>query len=138
MAQRRASRQAASRKAAASAAARFREREDRLEQLAAAFLNSHDAMDRIGEKYERKRAALARQEEAELAAERSRAGHVVRTVVEDLGVAKREAAERLMISPRQVTEALKQAGDPEPGHDVESGAVETPDEGGEDDAALAG
>ncbi len=138
MAQRRASRQAASRKAAASAAARFREREDRLEQLAAAFLTSQDAMDRIGGKYERKRAAIARQEEADLAAERSRAGRIVRTIVEDLGVAKREAAERLTISPREVTEALKQAGDPKPAADVASGAVEAPEAGGEDDAALAG
>ena len=110
MAQRKASRQAASRRAAAAAAARFREREEKLEQLAADFLDAQESIERIGAKYEQKRAALARQQEAEEAAERARGGRAVRQMVTGQGVPKREAAERLTVSLRQVNEALSEAG----------------------------
>ena len=131
MAQRKASRQAASRRAAAAAAARFREREEKLEQLAADFLDAQESIERIGAKYEQKRAALARQQEAEEAAERARGGRAVRQMVTGQGVPKRDAAERLTVSLRQVNEALSEAGTaPSAGDDdVAQTAEEVPADG---------
>ncbi len=136
MSKRKTSRSATARAAATERAARFMEREQDLVKLAADVLDAGARLDEIGAKYAERRAALEAEQRQEEAAVRQDAGRAAARMVNEYGVTKTEAAERLGISVHELNETLAVA----PSEPVRSpaGASASGQDGGDQEESAAG
>ncbi|MGA1813713.1 hypothetical protein VH571_15130 [Frondihabitans sp. 4ASC-45] len=93
--------QTAARKRAREKAAAFREKQDKLEQLAVDYFVATDGLETIQEEIEKELAAVRARGDKRLAASRAEADRVIADML-DLGVPRNEVADRLGIPTRDV------------------------------------
>lgn len=93
--------QTAARKRAREKAAAFREKQDKLEQLAVDYFVATDGLETIREEIEKELAAVRARGDKRLATSRSEANRVIADML-DLGVPRNEVADRLGIPTRDV------------------------------------
>ncbi|GAA4266599.1 hypothetical protein [Frondihabitans peucedani] len=93
--------QAAARKRAREKAAAFREKQDKLEQLAVDYFVATDALESIEREIEQELAAVRERGDKRVAESKAGADDVIAAML-DLGVTRNEVADRLGITTREV------------------------------------